>query len=210
MKFLVAMGLILSGSVFAQTLTPVQLAQGSVEGTVIRIGGEEVWPFVDGKPYPYPNAVVWDINDERVAQVIRNCMKEASEILAKWVTNPHDPLHKALIHAGKFGVPTGFFLWTNDYTQGQQWMATRYRKAQSWNWNNSLLKWESTVDYKDANGVEVCRVPDKRETFDMINAEAAAKAQGSNRTAELAPPKWETEAQNPLIDDPGAARLQLR
>lgn len=190
--------------------TPVKLAQGTVEGTRITIAGEEIWPFKDGNGYPYPDAVIWSVDDTRVPEVVRQCMQQASEVLAQWVTNPHDPIHKALIHAGQFHVPTTFFLWTNDYTRGEAWMTTRYRKAQAWNWNNSLLKWESTVDFKNVQGVEVCHLPSKFDTFLMINSEAAEHAAEENRQSELAPPKWETEADNPLIKDPGVERLPLR
>lgn len=205
MKALFALTLVACN--FAWAATDVVLTQGRVSGTPITIGGEEVWPFIDGQPRPYPNGVIWNINDENVPQVIRECMKTASEVLANWVTNPHDPIHKALINAAQYDVPTTFFLWTNDYTRGEQWMQTGYRKAQSWNWQNSFLKWESTVDFANAQGVEVCNVPVKEEVFAMINEEAKTKADQSGR--EFVAPKWETEAENPKIADPGPDRLTI-
>jgi hypothetical protein len=209
-KSLVVGALTASGLVaWSEPLVPVQLSQGSVQGTQIYIGGEEIWPFVDGQPHPYPSAVVWDVNDGRVPQVVRNCMKSSSELLANWVTNPHDPVHKALVNAKVYGVPTAFFLWTNNYTQGQNWMQNNYRRARSWNWQDSYLKFESTVDFLNASGVEVCHFPDKQETFTMINREARRKAEASGRGAQFVEPVWQTSLDNPLVGDPGPDRLEL-
>ena len=187
-------------------LKDVQLSTGSVEGMPISINGEEVWPFVDGQPYPYPDAVIWSVNSPKVSQVVRDCMKASSDLIASWVTNPHDPIHKALLVADKYNVTTSYFLWTNDYTKGQSYQTTHYRSASSWNWKNSYLKFESTVDFKNAEGVEACHQPMKEQAFNMIVRESKKKAIEQQRLNEFEQEQvvWEDHPQ-----DAGEDKLNL-
>lgn len=138
------------------TMTPL-----SING--LSVSSAEYWPFVEGLPQPYPNAVLWGFYPQEASPAAVRCGETAWAALKAFMTeNPADMQRVVAL-----GATASFFLWVDDYAQAGNDHRNE-RSARMWHWNGAgdgnlahgFWKWESKL-----TRTGVCEIP-RRSAID--------------------------------------------
>jgi len=131
----------------------------------INISGEEYWVFDDAKEgNPYSRReIIWSYS--AAPTKAQECAKKSYDQLRDWLNDKNSAVYKAMLAHKAAGGVSSLFFWVNDYTKAPQ-KARAPRRNQIWIWQESLIKYESTL-LPDGR----CFTPPESQIVDFLNAE---------------------------------------